>query len=640
MIFPSLIISRFLVVKDGYFAYDEQFFPGVNIVRGANGTGKSTVVDLLYFALGAEYKDWTDEQFECDYTIVEVVLNSRLFCLRREITTTGKSSMDAFEGPIEDALNTSLNWSRYPYSRNSQKHSFSQKLFELMDMPQHKTDDSQNLTMHQILRLIYVDQITQTTQLLKAEPQFDKSVTRRAIGEFLLGLDDMAIHGIRQKLIQETRKLQSSIGELKSIYKVLGTDPETYMTEFLEVEKQNVRDKIAELNGRKEKIRTAKLDSLASGNSDKCKKLSASIHSSVDKLNSLIERRASLLSEIEETKSFVSSLEYRLTSLSQSKTANEEIGIVSFKFCPLCLKEIGSSHNSDECSLCKTDIAGEHRAYSYIQMTNEINFQLVESHSLIERFEKEVASISRSINSLREKVVILQTEYNELNTGIDIKDSALSEVSSQIGFYQCELLRLDDKLTLANQIDGLEDAKSVSEKEIEKLEKKVQSLEKRREKRLNSVYEDIESIAKDFLVGDGGYEIAFENPEQVAFDFGKDKMFVNGRSKFSASSMVVMKNAIRSAIFFQSIVDEDSRFPRLLLMDNIEDKGMAPDRSQNFQRLLVSKCKEYDDDCYQLIFSTSMIDPELDKSDFVVGPHYEKGSHTLNFKEDGNARLS
>jgi len=51
-------------------------------------------------------------------------------------------------------------------------------------------------------------------------------------------------------------------------------------------------------------------------------------------------------------------------------------------------------------------------------------------------------------------------------------------------------------------------------------------------------------------------------------------MYVNGRGKFSASSMVVMKNSIRFSKFAHAADDKYSRLPNLLLMDYIEDKGM------------------------------------------------------------------
>ena len=65
-------------------------------------------------------------------------------------------------------------------------------------------------------------------------------------------------------------------------------------------------------------------------------------------------------------------------------------------------------------------------------------------------------------------------------------------------------------------------------------------------------------------------------------------------------------------------------------MEKMEEKGMVDERSHNFQRVIVSECEKLKDE-YQLIFTTSMINPELDGSAMCVGPMYEKGAHTLVF---------
>lgn len=72
-------------------------------------------------------------------------------------------------------------------------------------------------------------------------------------------------------------------------------------------------------------------------------------------------------------------------------------------------------------------------------------------------------------------------------------------------------------------------------------------------------------------------------------------MLVDGRSKFSASSEIVLKNSFHLAILLESLQDETMLYPRLFLLDNTEDKGMGPDRSQNFQRVLVEALAEYED---------------------------------------------
>ena len=137
-------------------------------------------------------------------------------------------------------------------------------------------------------------------------------------------------------------------------------------------------------------------------------------------------------------------------------------------------------------------------------------------------------------------------------------------------------------------------------------------------------------IVQSGLLQRDGYESWFENPESVLFNFAKDSMYVNERSRYSASSMVIMKNSIRAAMFLYSLGDDQTRFPRLFIMDNMEDKGMTPERSHNFQHMLVERCNEISGD-FQFIFTTSMIDPDLDIPNYVIGPFYPKGKHTLEF---------
>ena len=60
---------------------------------------------------------------------------------------------------------------------------------------------------------------------------------------------------------------------------------------------------------------------------------------------------------------------------------------------------------------------------------------------------------------------------------------------------------------------------------------------------------------------------------------------------------------------------------------------MQPDRSKSFQRKIVqlsslSKVK------HQIIFATSMIDEELNKTDLCVGEFYDENNKTLKHLDD------
>lgn len=67
----------------------------------------------------------------------------------------------------------------------------------------------------------------------------------------------------------------------------------------------------------------------------------------------------------------------------------------------------------------------------------------------------------------------------------------------------------------------------------------------------------------------------------------------------------------------------------MLIMDTIEDKGMEPERSHNFQKIL-RRVSEASDVEHQVIIATSMIAPELENSPLVVGRFYTHERRTLN----------
>ena len=70
-------------------------------------------------------------------------------------------------------------------------------------------------------------------------------------------------------------------------------------------------------------------------------------------------------------------------------------------------------------------------------------------------------------------------------------------------------------------------------------------------------------------------------------------------------------------------------YPRLIVCDNIEDKGMTAERSRNFQRNILGLSKEAKTE-HQIIFTTSMVDPSLDMPEYTIGPNYVGGVKTLD----------
>lgn len=104
------------------------------------------------------------------------------------------------------------------------------------------------------------------------------------------------------------------------------------------------------------------------------------------------------------------------------------------------------------------------------------------------------------------------------------------------------------------------------------------------------------------------------------------------KKKFSASSNFYLKNTARFSLFFASLEVSEMRFPRFILCDNMEDKGIEKERAQNFQKLIIQTAQNYPTDDYQIIYTTSYISDDLEGSEYCVGDFYSEEANNKSLK--------
>ncbi len=101
---PHIFLNRLVVVTHtGVVAYDEKFHLGVNIIRGVNSSGKSTIANFIFFILGGDFDNWTTEAIKCREVFAEVNINNAVITLRRYISEGGNKPMNIFWGPYEES---------------------------------------------------------------------------------------------------------------------------------------------------------------------------------------------------------------------------------------------------------------------------------------------------------------------------------------------------------------------------------------------------------------------------------------------------------------------------------------------------------------------------------------------------------
>lgn len=82
----NLFLRRlYIQTKEGKVAYDETFHKGVNIIRGDNSSGKSTITHFIFFALGGAFSDFVPEARKCMLVCAEVEMNQAVITIKRYV---------------------------------------------------------------------------------------------------------------------------------------------------------------------------------------------------------------------------------------------------------------------------------------------------------------------------------------------------------------------------------------------------------------------------------------------------------------------------------------------------------------------------------------------------------------------------
>jgi AAA domain len=634
---PSLVIKRLAIFKSGKVAYEQTFHQGVNIIAGENGSGKSTIMDFIFFALGGEMTSWKEYAALCDTVIAEIEVNDASITLRRNISTERQRPLHLFIGSFDKAMSHSdAGWETYPYSRTASRESFSQILFRALSLPEAQTAEGNNLTMHQLLRLLYVDQMTPVQRIFRFEA-FDPPILKEAIGNLLCGVSEFELFE-RQIAVRELkRRVSELVAELRSLTSVSrGYDTPLNVAgierETLTMETERV-------------ARYAELDELARsdfGSAEESKKHEAERRKASEELSKIrtkiqtLEREQQTLEfEIGDSDLFLQHLEKMLRELDSATATYEELGGLKFEYCPSCFTaiEILPGVPSDHlCHLCKSSLSEADRSSRTLAVKLDLQIQQRESRQLQEERFSDLESIKSQLKSLRRDHQTKSATYDALSRApISSRDAKIGNINRRIGFLEQSLVNLQEKIELAQKHDALVSERNTLNASISKLDDEITSIVARQDRRKREAYTQISALTLDFLRRDTGTQDDFVDPKLLQFSFGDDAVFVDGKSNFAASSLVVLKNSFHLAMMIASLNDRKFTLPRFMMFDNIEDKGMRPDRSHNFQSLIVN-ASSVSSTKHQIIFATSLLSPELRGSPYLVGPEYSKQNKTLNIR--------
>lgn len=632
---PFLKLNRLTIyTKKGEIAYDQNFHEGVNIIRGHNSAGKSTIGNFIFYVLGGDFKKWTTAASHCSDVYAEVFINSEPITIKRTVSDSGNQPMSIFWGNYEEAIKSaSEGWQIFPYRRTETKKSFSNALFLALGFPELRGDVDSNITMHQVLRMLYVDQKSLTLDLLMTE-NFDSSITRKTIADLLFGVYDDSLYSDKISLRESEKDYDVKKKQFEGIEQIFkASDNETNIgTINALIDENNLQ--IKSIDEYLEKLPTEQNE--ASKKSDKEELKVVTI-----KTNLLATRNSlSLLQaeinkyefELLDSQDFIRSLEKRALALSDSLLTRETFIDLKMHHCPNCLSPLAPAIDDNHCELCKQQLPEDKGSSQIKRMQQEIDNQIRESKKLYLEKEHKLLEFKSSYPALEQKVRALQRDLDEALSSVKtVRNQEFDELLIKKGELRSKNDYLIKQLRALEQIEVLRKELAGLKIKIDSLRVNIYSKETEQRNRLQSAFQVIQSLTLRLLHSDLGRQAEFSTGKKVELDFEKNTFSLDGENNFSESSNVYLKNSVRFAIFFASLEKEFFRLPRFILCDNIEDKGMQPDRSQSFQKEIV-KISSESDVRHQIIITTSMISPDLDNTELCVGDFYTETNKTLKIE--------
>ena len=333
--------------------------------------------------------------------------------------------------------------------------------------------------------------------------------------------------------------------------------------------------------------------------------------------------------EIADSKQFIFTLEKRVEELNNSLITRRILGELPLTNCPQCLNQLDNNISDGHCFLCKQPQTEEAEKANAKRLKQEMELQIKESKSLLEDKNRILANLNGEYPIYVEKARVLQ---KQLNSSIEVNQSTRDERIDNLliskGGIEKNIEFITQQIKAVEMLELLKKELAELALLIEQLRIEIQQKEIEQKYKYQNALLKIREYTLFILKNDLERQNEFKRGNKVEINFKGDSFSLDDSNNFSASSKTYFKNAILFSIFFASLELDFFRYPRFIICDNMEDKGMEKERTQNFQNVITSMSNRFGKN-HQIIFTTSMISDELNNSEYCVGESYDRNNKTL-----------
>ena len=616
----SLRINKVIYSGTKYHFESANFDKNIIVIEGYNGTGKSTLCNLIYFALGGEVtsfrkdSDTTHTQITTDtdnYVDLFTSISGQEYLLRRyigdnDITVIPYTIENPEFGPI--AKNTAI----YPINRRGDKVIFSDWILEKLGISVVELFygySTFKINFANLMRLIYHDQQPDPENIYKKIDTnsglvSDSELLRKAIFELLVGKSYSNYYDAivaERRMAKKQSIAKSLVDEYMLIADKLRQNEELKNISFLQTEILNKEKQLDKLHSARSTFKVSRnnRDTIAPG-IDNLK--SDLINLELD----LSEKKEILLGVLDERHKLASIKTETATEISHIQKvifSHEQLNLFAPDTCPYCLTKVDRAANHCVCGASVEEEQYERFFYSsheYKEILksklktlrtidlalNDCSDEVSQSKSKIAETEDNIQSSKRKLSALLERI----DEPVDLESLNDIDDKIL-EIREEIGSLH-QLLEIEAKLK------GLQDSYDKCREDAKSAELKRKEHEIKAQQDITAKVNKFSKIYNDLVID------TLQDCRSARIRLDTYLPSINDGEYKEASSRVSIRLMYYVTLMHMALEEPEVAFPRFLLIDTPETAGIELENLikcfSKFEEL-----DEYQQD-YQVILATGI----------------------------------
>lgn len=602
-------LNRIIVSDDIGCEYE---FGDVNVLLGDNNSGKSTLMKLILFSLGAPINSFIDEISQkklCNNVTLEATLkNGRSIRIIRKLPTSEAFLVTPVKSE-EEIVNDEIT------VYNAEE--FSDFLLESEGYSTEKIayakDKMASFRFYFLLRALYVDQDTSAHSILSdlnmgQEYFTSQPIIKKSIVEKMLGKDNSELQRIRiaiQELNKENTTLTAEVSFLKEQRQKLEN---AYNYEWKKLDAE-----LLKISEEKELLADAEYEQLSKVRTINNSQSSSELILKQKVLKEKIENDQILKLEISDLENILKSLNEDVVALNFKIAAKDILEELPILYCPNCLSEL--SEDTVARGLCENchKKTTEEKILNNATLKKTLNDSITEAQELLvvkrnmlHQNKAEIDRLEKEIQKERKRL------FSESQVERNLIQDSINDIKQRLEY-------LIEKENVLKQY-----RKSKIDLEMAKERKKAisESLKENRELLLTA-----DNKATTAMLHYDSFKITFSEYLKILFteidkcSLDENYMPLIDDNKMTMVSSASLKVAIRITYILallNSNCGEDGTHVGFILLDSPKDKDLDDYRFEKFLGIIGKCCKG------QILITGSVSDREMYKKELANAKFFDE----------------